>query len=152
MFRTPLTGRKVFAITASAFAVIIGVNLTMATLAVGTFPGLEVRNSYVASQQFEATRDSQQALGWDLSAHYARGALELRFVDADGNAVVPDLVDVLVGRSTVARDDQQLKIQPTGAVFAAPLELAPGKWLLRVSTIAPDGTAFFQRLTLQVSG
>ena len=49
-----LTGRKVFFITAGAFAVIIGVNVTMAVLAVGTFPGLEVKNSYVASQSFDA--------------------------------------------------------------------------------------------------
>ena len=44
-----LTGRKVLAITVGFFAVIIAVNLFMAFKAVGTFPGLEVKNSYVAS-------------------------------------------------------------------------------------------------------
>ena len=42
-----ITGKYVFAITASAFAVIIGVNLVLAFKAVSTFPGLEVKNSYV---------------------------------------------------------------------------------------------------------
>ena len=152
MFQAPITGRTVFFITAGAFAVIIAVNITMATLAVGTFPGLETRNSYVASQQFEASRDNQDALGWDLRAGYERGQLVLRFTDADGAAVTPQAVSVLVGRSTVARDDQELLLNPADGQFAAPLTLDPGKWLLRVSTTAPDGTAFFQRLTIQVAG
>ncbi|KAJ54879.1 hypothetical protein ACMU_14035 [Actibacterium mucosum KCTC 23349] len=152
MFQAPITGRTVFFITASAFAVIIAVNVTMATLAVGTFPGLEVRNSYVASQQFEASRDNQDALGWTLNAGYERGQLVLRFTDADGAAFAPEAVSVLVGRSTVARDDQELLLNPTGDQFAAPVVLEPGKWLLRVSTTAPDGTPFFQRLTIQVAG
>ena len=45
-----LTGGKVLAITVSAFAIIIGVNVLLAFKAVSTFPGLEVENSYVASQ------------------------------------------------------------------------------------------------------
>ena len=51
-----LTGRKVLLIMCSAFAVIIGVNLTLAFQAVATFPGLEVKNSYVASQSFDDDR------------------------------------------------------------------------------------------------
>ena len=49
----PLTGKHVLAITLVAFGVIIGVNVLMAVKAVGTFPGLEVANSYVASQDFD---------------------------------------------------------------------------------------------------
>ena len=49
---TELTGKHVLAITVSAFAVIIGVNVLLAVKAVSTFPGLEVDNSYVASQGF----------------------------------------------------------------------------------------------------
>ena len=44
-----LTGQKVLAITATGFAIIIGVNITMAYSALSTFPGLVVKNSYVAS-------------------------------------------------------------------------------------------------------
>ena len=52
--------------TGIAFGVIIGVNVVMATKAIGTFPGLEVKNSYVASQSFDKRRDAQEALGWDV--------------------------------------------------------------------------------------
>ena len=47
-----LTGRHVFGIFAVGFGTIIAVNMVLAISAVRTFPGLEVDNSYVASQQF----------------------------------------------------------------------------------------------------
>ncbi len=50
------TGRKMLAIVVAFFAVIITVNLFMAYKAVGTFPGLVVKNSYVASQEFDRNR------------------------------------------------------------------------------------------------
>ena len=54
-----LTGRHVLAITLAAFGVVIGVNLLLAVKAVGTFPGVEVSNSYVASQVFDRERSTQ---------------------------------------------------------------------------------------------
>ncbi len=47
----PLTGWHVLAMFVAGFGIIIGVNLTLAFKAVSTFPGLEVPNSYVASQR-----------------------------------------------------------------------------------------------------
>lgn len=58
----PLTGRNVLAIMVSAFTVNIGVNLTPAYQVVATFPGLETKNSSVASQSFNADRAAQEAL------------------------------------------------------------------------------------------
>lgn len=66
----PLTGRHVLAITLAAFGVIIAVNVLMAVKAVRTFPGLEVANSYVASQSFDRDRAVQTALGWRVEADY----------------------------------------------------------------------------------
>ena len=51
---TEIKGWHVFATFAAAFGIIISVNLTLAFKAVATFPGLEVRNSYIASQSFDA--------------------------------------------------------------------------------------------------
>ena len=44
---TEIKGWHVLAAFVLAFSVIIGVNLTLAFNAVRTFPGLEVKNSYV---------------------------------------------------------------------------------------------------------
>lgn len=147
---TPLTGRRVFAITASGFAVVIAVNITLATQAIRTFPGLEVANSYVASQNFDADRQAQQALHWALSAGYDAGRLTLRFTDAAGHPVRVDNLALLVGRATEARDDTRPEMVAQGDAYVAALVLAPGRWMLRVTATATDGTPFQQRLVITV--
>lgn len=147
-----LTGRRVLVITVSAFAVVIGVNLTLAYYAVTTFPGLEVRNSYVASQTFDADRAAQLAMGWTLITDYTPGELRLTFRDAAGlPAPVLDLT-VLVGRATEARDDTRPAFRQEGGAFIAPLDLPAGKWMMQIEAFAPDGTAFRQRIDLMVRG
>jgi nitrogen fixation protein FixH len=146
----PLTGRKVFMIFAAAFGVIITVNIVMAVQAVGTFPGLETRNSYLASQQFEERRIAQENLGWTLETGYADGLLTLAFTDRNGSPVAVETLDVLVGRTTASRDDVTPDFTPVRGHYAAPVELDGGKWLVRVDAVAPDGTRFSQRHDLFV--
>lgn len=147
-----LTGRKVLAITVGAFAVVIGVNATLAYQALATFPGLEVGNSYVASQSFDAERTAQLALGWTLVSAYDAGRLSLTFRDAAGlPAPVRDL-SVLVGRATEAREDTRPVFQRQGGVFIATQDLRQGKWMMQVEATAPDGTVFRQRIDLYVTG
>ena len=148
----PLTGWHVLAICVGAFGIIIAVNVTMAFKAISTFPGLEVGNSYVASQSFDAERQAQQALGWVLTPQYEQGRLALAFADAEGRAVVPAALSGLVGRTTEARDDQLLAFRAEGTAQVADVTLAPGKWMLRIEATAPDGTAFRQRVDLMVDG
>lgn len=147
-----ITGRHVLAITVGAFGVIIGVNLVLAWKAVATFPGVEVKNSYVASQVFDRERIAQEALGWTLAPLYRDGVLSLSFTDAGGLPAEVAELAVLVGRATSSRDDQWPRFVKTGDRFVAPLDLAPGKWILRVEAQAPDGTRFRQRLDLVVPG
>ncbi len=73
-----ITGRHVLIGFCAAFGVIIAVNLWLAISAVRTFPGLDVPNSYVASQTFDKRRAAQEALGWATRAHEDRqGVLRL---------------------------------------------------------------------------
>jgi nitrogen fixation protein FixH len=145
-----ITGRQVFAVTAGAFSIIIAVNLTMAWKAVSTFPGLEVQNGYIASQTFDVERKAQEALGWTLTPSYRPGALALDFVDAQGDPVVLSQLDVLVGRTTEAREDSRPEFHRSGGAFVADVTLAKGKWMLKVEARAADGTLFRQRLHLSV--
>ena len=147
-----LTGRKVFVITASAFAVIIGVNIVMAVQAVRTFPGLEVKNSYVASQSFEAERAAQEALGWTLSEHYANGELRLSFRDADGLPVRVEGLSATIGRTTESASDMVPEFAWRNGDYIARADLAPGKWMVLLEAYAADGTRFHQRLDLFVRG
>lgn len=148
-----ITGRHVLGITVGAFAVIIGVNVLMAWKAVSTFPGLEVQNSYVASQKFEAAREAQEALGWTLDETYEPGrGLVLRFTDAEGRPVTVEGLEVLVGRTTSAAEDHRPAFVREAGAYVAAIDLAPGKWMLHVTAAAADGTPFQQRLDLYVKG
>lgn len=151
MMRRELTGRHVLIITVSAFAVIIAVNLVLAFKAVGTFPGLEVANSYVASQQFDRDRAAQNALGWTVVPALVGPALTLTIRDAQGlPAPVRDLT-ATIGRPTHKRDDQTPDFMYEGGIFYAPVDLEPGMWQIHLSARAGDGTEFRQRLELRVA-
>ncbi|MEX0309981.1 MAG: FixH family protein [Tateyamaria sp.] len=145
-----LNGWHVMAIFGSAFAVIIGVNLTLAYQAVNTFPGLETKNSYVVSQKFDADRSAQEALGWHVAATVEDGALHLSIDDA-GGPVVPTLTSATLGRATHVGEDLTPIFVHDGDRFVAAIpDLAPGNWNLRLAAVAPDKTAFRQRIVLRV--
>ncbi|MBZ4021431.1 nitrogen fixation protein FixH [Rhodobacter sp. TJ_12] len=148
----PLTGRKVLMMFLAFFGLIIVVNMTMAYNAIRTFPGLEVDNSYVASQTFDADREAQERLGWTIAPSYDGTSLILDIRDPEGKpARVADL-DVLVGRKTMSADDQRPEMTPARGVFSAPVALAPGEWLLHITAKSSDGTLFRQRLDFSVDG
>jgi nitrogen fixation protein FixH len=147
-----ITGKHVFAVTASAFAVIISVNLLLAFKAVSTFPGLEVKNSYVASQGFNDRRAAQEALGWSLAPSYLDGRIDLAFTDRDGVPVAVEELDVLIGRTTSTAHDARPDFVQAGDVYTALLDLAHGKWMVKVTARSADGTLFEQRSELFVRG
>ncbi|MGI3169332.1 FixH family protein [Pseudooceanicola sp. C21-150M6] len=132
-----------------AFGIIIAVNVFMATQAVRTFPGLEVKNSYVASQEFDTRRAAQQALGWEIYADWVDGMVHLYINDAEGAVRVKDL-HAVVGRATQIADDVEPVFAFNGERYEAPLDLGPGNWNIRMTAIAEDGTEFIQRVILHV--
>lgn len=147
-----LKGRHVAAGFVGAFSVIIGVNFFMAFSAISTFPGLEVKNSYVASQTFDVEREAQEALNWSVSATLLGDVLSLSISDADG-PVEPVAIDANLGRATHVRDDRALTLRFDGATHTALVpDLAPGYWNLRMVGEASDGTLYRKRLSLRVPG
>jgi len=145
-----LKGWHVFAMFTGAFAVIITVNLTLAFNAVRTFPGLEVRNSYVASQSFDADRAAQEALGWDVSASVSGGLLHL-VIEHQGAALSPVIEQAIFGRATSVAADQLPDFVFDGTALVAPVEAGPGNWNLRLKARAADGTLFQQRIIVRVA-
>jgi len=132
--------------------VIIGVNLTLAFKAVSTFPGLEVQNSYVASQGFNDRKAAQEALGWTLAPSYLDGRVDLAFTDRDGVPVAVEELDVLIGRTTSTTDDARPQFIQAGDVYTSILDLGQGKWMVKVTARSLDGTLFEQRSELFVRG
>lgn len=63
----PFTGWHMTTILVAFFGTVVAVNFTMARLAMSTFGGKVVENSYVASQQYNkllARAEAQDRLGW----------------------------------------------------------------------------------------
>lgn len=144
-----IKGGHVLAIFVIGFGIVIAVNLTMAFQAIRTFPGLEVKNSYVASQSFDKRRKAQLALGWDVRAGYENSTLRLEISDANG-PVDPALIDATLGRATHIEDDQTPPFRFDGTAHVAAMELDKGNWNLRLKAIAKDGTKFEQRVPFVV--
>ena len=146
----PLTGAKVFAIFAGAFALIVGVNVFMAWNAIGTFPGLEVDNSYVASQTFDADRAAQEALGWETLAAIEGDTVQLTILGPDGKPARVESIEGTIGRATQRTDDQALVFRQNefGVHVAEVTPLDFGKWDVRFVATAANGTPFRQRLQI----
>lgn len=146
-----LTGRHVFFITVGAFAVIVAVNIALAWAAVATFPGLEVRNGYVASQSFEAERQAQGRLGWTAETRLEDGLLRVVFTGPDGRPAEVDTVEGVFGRATSSADDQTPDFaRVRAATFEARVAASRGQWVLQLRAVAEDGTPFRQRVSIAV--
>lgn len=142
---TEIKGWHVFAGFASAFGIIIAVNLTLAFNAVKTFPGLEVRNSYVASQAFDADRAAQLALGWEVSATVEDNVLRLVILE-DGAPIAPVIEQATFGRATSVAQDQTPEFSFDGTALVAQVDAPDGNWNLRLRAWGADGTLFQQRI------
>ena len=145
-----LTGWHALAIFGGCFAVIISVNLVLAYSAVSTFPGVEVKNSYVASQSFDDRRANQEALGWTVQAQAKGGLLILSIQDAEGRPVQAGSLDAVLGRATHVKDDRSPEFSFDGHFYVARETLQPGNWNIRMKATSLDGTPFEQRVVLHV--
>jgi len=124
-----LTGRMVLMILLGAFGIILAVNMTLLYSAVKTFPGLEVKNSYVASQTFDDRAIAQRALGWAPEVKYANGQMNLSFF-ANGEFIFPEVIDVRVGRPTHGREDVIPLLLRDTVGYWFNIDLGEGKWFI----------------------
>lgn len=130
-----LTGRRVAIIFVVGFGIVAAVNFYMASLAVGGFHGVVVKNSYVASQQFNGWLDAAEAskaLGWKASASRH-----------DAGIVTITTQNVPEGAAITA----ELR-RPIGEQAFASLAFAPGKDGTFASTSAVDSGRWTMRLTI----
>jgi nitrogen fixation protein FixH len=136
----PLTGRKVTGWFFAFFGVVIAVNLVMARLALSTFGGVVVDNSYVASQHFNHWLDAtaaQRKLGWQATAErLADGRVAVRLTGTKGAVLT------LSGeaRHPVGQQpDRELAFVPAGeGRFVSREPLPAGRWRLRLVAGAAD--------------
>lgn len=128
----PLTGYHVAAMIGSFFAVIITVNLTMAWFASSSWTGLVVKNSYVASQQFNQkirSARAQKALGRRLSFEYSNGRLLFSLIDAQGQPVTTEKLIATIGRPVAEDNDVDVALPHIGeGRYQGKVDLPKGIW------------------------
>lgn len=145
-----LNGRHVLAIAVGAFAVILGANIAMLVAAVGSFPGLVVKNSYVASQGWNERTEAQAALGWKTAISYNGERLFVRIHDKNGLPVQGLTLSARLGRPSSAAEDRMVVLTGVPDGYSAEARLAPGVWLVDLS--APDYPVYAQQAELFVQG
>ena len=136
---TPFTGKRMAAVFVGGFAVVIAVNLLMASIAVGSFHGTVVDNSYVASQHYNGwlkQAAASNALGWQAVPH-RRG---------DGRVVVETIAVPAGARMTAtaerplgAREDTPLTFTDQGGGrWLSNERLDAGRWQVRIAIRAGE--------------
>ncbi|MCR9176756.1 MAG: FixH family protein [Alphaproteobacteria bacterium] len=148
------TGRHMLLIMVAFFGLILSVNATMAYFAIGSWPGLVVPNSYIASQGFnEKLRDAarQADLGWTGALTYQEGAVVFDLRDHDGVPVRILSVTAKFGRPSSAVQDVRLELNPVApGVAQLRHALAPGQWFADIEVRAADGKIWQKRWRLLV--
>ncbi|MBB6124857.1 FixH family protein [Sphingobium subterraneum] len=144
----PFTGWHMTIILVTFFAIVMAVNFTMARIALSSFGGTVVDNSYVASQHYNAwlaQADAQQRLGWDKTVTLDDARHLVLTVRKDG---VP--LDTLRATATVSHP---LGLAPARALHFATVEtgglrsveaLPPGRWRIDLAVSHGDNSALYQ--------
>jgi nitrogen fixation protein FixH len=142
MMRREFSGRHMAMVMIGFFGVIIAVNLLMATLAVRTFGGTVVDNSYVASQEFNgwlAEAREQAALRWKAPASLDETGRLIVSASGPAGPLVGAQVEVRASHPLGRVPEQVLALKPAGSgVYRSALPIPEGRWLLRLS-IKRDG-------------
>lgn len=145
----PFTGVHMLGLAVLFFGTIIAVNIGLAIASMGTWTGLAVENSYVASQEFDdrlAALRRQQALGWRPDLRVGGAWVELSIVDGEGQPVSVGPVSLLANRPVGASGDRRLAMAAGGdGIYRAELTLGQGVWDLTASASSAEGPFLVHR-------
>lgn len=148
------TGWHMLAVLIAFFGTIIAVNLTMAYYANSTWSGLVVKNSYVASQQFnERTAElrAQDAMGWKAEQTYADGEFGIMLSDKTAQPLAGGIVTAKIGRTSHDNETSTVQLTETAAGrYAAPVALVSGLWQADLTVIGARGETWTHSIRFTV--
>ena len=134
------TGRHMLFTILGFFGVVIGVNVTMATLASKSWTGLVVENTYVASQQFNRKAEegrAQAALGWSGELTIASGNVRYGLSDTAGKPVSLYGVKVLFRHPAYEAEDKAVTLaRDEDQEFSALHTPKDGVWIVEIDADA----------------
>ncbi|MBY0568151.1 MAG: FixH family protein [Hyphomonadaceae bacterium] len=139
------------------FGAIIAVNVAFAVIAVRSFPGEDVRRSYLQGIHYNDTlaqRRAETAVGWTAVAALAErdGApvLEISIQAPDGEPIRGATITGVLQRPATAREDRDLSFVEVGdgRYEAEPGALATGQWRLRAQAQRNESTRTFESVLI----
>jgi nitrogen fixation protein FixH len=141
-----LKGWHVLAAMLAFFAAIIAVNVGFAVVAIESFPGEDVRRSYLQGLNYNdalTERRRQADLGWQARARLENEGLVVTLEDRDGRPLSGLTLSGDLRWPADERLDRRLDFAPDGEgrYVAALSDLRPGYWRLRAHAAAADGGA-----------
>jgi nitrogen fixation protein FixH len=150
----PFTGRHMLLVTVAGFAVVIAVNGIMAAIATGTFPGLVVKNSYVASQGYNdllAEARRQSARGWTLKLEVIDGRVVAAINASSGQMVSGLDVTAIAGRPSSVAEDRRAELAETPSGYRAQDTLPAGQWNVDIEARRDGNVVFRERKRIFVT-
>lgn len=149
MMITRVTGRGFLFGLIAVFAVVFAVNGLFIYLALDTWSGLDIDNSFVQGLSFE--EDIQEAHEWKVEidskeqgANHVRIDVEIKRID--GGTTMPYSIDAEIRRPAVATQDQDVLLRQIGPRhYVAEVDLAGrGQWQIRVRGRNQDKAVLFR--------
>jgi len=146
-------GWHVLAAMLAFFGAIIAVNVAFAVIAIQSFPGEDVRRSYLQGVQYNETleqRRVQAALGWRaataLREREGEAVLEVTLKQRDGEPISAASINGEMQWPTTASFDRELTFTSLGGGrYEARLgALEPGRWRLRARAEGEAGALDFE--------
>lgn len=139
-----LKGWHVLLIMLGFFGVIFAVNGVFLYHAITSFPGEDVKKSYVQGLNYNdtlAARAAQAELGWSAEAGLRDDVLVFRLHDADGAPVLGKVVVGDLRRVATRESDRELVLRANGRgeYVSEALQLNPGQWSLNVKVYDASG-------------
>jgi nitrogen fixation protein FixH len=148
------TGWHMLASMLAFFGVIVTVNFTMAYLASSTWSGLVVKNTYVASQQFNTKTAAIRALlatGIEGELTVTNNRITYQLTLPDNQIVEADVVTAQFRRPVGEKQNFMVTMLPAGGGFyTADREVLPGGWIVELMA-SQDGVMIMheaKRITL----
>lgn len=133
-----LTGWHVLAMLVTFFAVVAGVNFYMMNVAIRTMPGLDARNGYDTSQNFNrqefAAAQAQAQRGWQSDAKLSLANrvldLQMRFRDRNSKSIDALAVTAVLQHPAQRGRDRAITLSPRGdGLYTAKLDgVDAGGW------------------------
>lgn len=150
------TGWHMLAIMLAFFGTIIAVNFTMAYFATSTWSGLVVKNTYVASQEFNGkTAAIKEMLATGIAGELSVDGKGMRYrLTLPGNTpVVADSVLAHFKRPVGDHQDFEQVLTPAGdGLYLAEKAVLPGSWIVEMKATKGGKLIMHEAKRITVSG